>query len=269
MFSLVDQPEQPFDAAAPTYDRDFTQSRLGVWLRGMVRRYIDFSPDSRVLELGCGTGNDALWLAWHGVRVTATDISPEMLSVTREKIAQAGMGGRVTVGHLDMNAPGDAFPGLRYDYDGVFANFGALNCVADRQQLAAFLAERVKRDGRVVLIVMGPRCPWEIGWYLLHGQPKTAFRRLRREPQYAKVGGDQTVPVWYPGPAQLRQEFATAFKHERTIGIGTLLPPTYLDHLVDRWPKAFRLAYSIDRRLGRFFPMPQLNDHYLMVLCRR
>ena len=33
------------------------------------------APD-RVLELGCGTGRDAVELAKHGIRVVATDVSP-------------------------------------------------------------------------------------------------------------------------------------------------------------------------------------------------
>src|SRR5574341_1364692 len=61
----------PFDAAALTYDEIFTQRRLGSWLREMVRERLPFQPGDHILELGCGTGEDALWLAQRGISVTA------------------------------------------------------------------------------------------------------------------------------------------------------------------------------------------------------
>jgi ubiquinone/menaquinone biosynthesis C-methylase UbiE len=44
-------------------------------------------PEDDVLELGCGTGTTALLLADSVERVTATDISPNMLDIAREKAA--------------------------------------------------------------------------------------------------------------------------------------------------------------------------------------
>jgi SAM-dependent methyltransferase len=257
----------PFDSTATAYDDTFTHRRLGVWLRGMVRAYVPFQAKQRVLELGCGTGEDALWLAERGVHITATDASAEMLDAAREKVGAAGLGDTVTLAHFDMNRPHDTPPEISADYDGVLANFGALNCVENRPALAAFLAERVRHGGRVILVVMNPLCPWEIGWHLLHGKPRTAFRRLRGG-EMAHTGGGQMIRVWYPSPGRLRREFAPAFRHVRTVGIGALLPPSYLDHLVERWPGTFARLARLDRRSGRYFPLTHLNDHYLAEFVR-
>jgi ubiquinone/menaquinone biosynthesis C-methylase UbiE len=75
-----------FDVFAPTYDVDFTQTRLGKMLRGRVWQVLEryFSPGDHVLELACGTGEDACWLAEWGIRVTATDGSAEMVETTRQ-----------------------------------------------------------------------------------------------------------------------------------------------------------------------------------------
>ena len=45
------------------------------------------APTHEVLELGCGTGSTALRLAPHTGRLLATDFSPEMLAIARERLA--------------------------------------------------------------------------------------------------------------------------------------------------------------------------------------
>jgi len=48
-------------------------------------------PDMAVLELGCGTGSTALEHAPHVAHIDATDISPAMLGIGREKAERAGI----------------------------------------------------------------------------------------------------------------------------------------------------------------------------------
>lgn len=57
----------------------------------------------RVLELGCGTGVNAVYLASQGFEVTAIDLSPTALQIARERARQAG----VTVNwiHADVLHP--------------------------------------------------------------------------------------------------------------------------------------------------------------------
>jgi SAM-dependent methyltransferase len=43
-----------------------------------------------VLEVGCGTGTNAIWLAEHGCKVTATEIAPTALAAAQKKSEQAG-----------------------------------------------------------------------------------------------------------------------------------------------------------------------------------
>ena len=50
-------------------------------MRGATQRRLEarFSAGHRVLELNCGTGEDAVFLARRGVRVLATDLSGAMV----------------------------------------------------------------------------------------------------------------------------------------------------------------------------------------------
>jgi SAM-dependent methyltransferase len=261
----------PFDAAAEEYDAGFTRTRLGHWLRAAVRERLatSFRPGDRVLELGCGTGEDAVWLARRDVRVVATDASPAMLSVARRKTESSGLGGRVLFAQLDLaNAAAWAEQnGQSGEYDGAFSSFGALNCLSDRRQLAMALASLVRPRRQVVVVLMGPVCPWEIAWHLAHGQVRTAFRRFQSGTR-AHVGGGRTTRVWYPSPRRLRREFLPYFRHLETVGVGTMLPPSYLSHLVDRWPGIFDRLAAMDGRLGNRAPWTWLNDHYMVRMER-
>lgn len=256
----------PFDAVAANYDETFTDRRLGRWLREIVWERMErvFAPGQHLLELGCGTGEDAVWLASRGINVTATDASPRMLEKTRRKADAAGLGDRVTTRLLDLTVP---VTGGETGYDGAYSNFGPLNCVEDRQALARDLARLIQPAGKLVVVVMGPVCPWEIAWFMARLKPKTALRRFCSG-QEARVG-DGTVRVWYPSHRRLQREFAPHFRTLEVVGVGLLLPPSEMGRLVDRAPGFFKRIAALDRRLAGSFLWRWLNDHYLMVLERR
>ena len=67
-----------FDGVADRYDVEFTDTAVGRALRSVVwsRLVTVFRPSQRILELGCGTGEDAIRLAMAGMSVVATDPSP-------------------------------------------------------------------------------------------------------------------------------------------------------------------------------------------------
>ncbi len=70
-----------FDAIAPMFDARFSDWRSVAAQRRVVRHALlqTLPKNGRVLELGGGTGQDALWLAQNGFCVTLTDVSPAML----------------------------------------------------------------------------------------------------------------------------------------------------------------------------------------------
>lgn len=49
-------------------------------------------PEARVLDIGGGPGRYTIWLAQRGHRVVLADLSPELLSLARAKVDQAGVG---------------------------------------------------------------------------------------------------------------------------------------------------------------------------------
>ncbi|PJF21381.1 MAG: hypothetical protein CUN56_11400 [Phototrophicales bacterium] len=250
-----------FDSLAQSYDETFTYRQLGIWLRELVRSHIPFQPGDSILEIGCGTGEDALWMASQQLNVTATDASPAMLAQAQAKAADTPIQWEI----LDINTLDNSL--LMYQFDGVFSNFGAINCAENRPLLAQWLSQRVRLGGKLIFVVMNTICPWEIAYYLLKLKPAQAFRRFKNG---LTVYLDQTstIRVWYPSPCRIIQDFRPYFKHRRTVGIGTLLPPTYLDAQVSRYPKLFAYFKQFDQRFGAVFPLTWLNDHYLIEFER-
>lgn len=291
-----------FDTFAQTYDDDFTHSLLGQLLRTRVWEIFGqyFTGGQHILELTCGTGEDAVWLARRGVHVTATDGSVEMVKKAKAKAEAEGMlreseesrgrGSGETSKGREAEAQGSrgdrksAVPGsvevkqvslqeiiagpqllASGPFDGVFSNFGGLNTINEWRGLAAALAKIVRPGGVVVLVPMGPVCPWEICWYLAHGQPRTAFRRFSRAGVPAKIGGT-VIPIWYPSARRLRADFAPWFQHRRTESLELWLPPSYLDHLVNRWPVLFRWLNQVEKVTARL--TGGWGDHYIVIFER-
>ncbi len=254
-----------FDCFADNYDNTFTNTRLGKLLRGRVwQKLADyFSSGQHVLELACGTGEDAVWLAQQGLRITATDGSAEMVKLATAKAQTGGVEDRVAVSQVSLQAVADGY--FAEQFDGVFSNFGGLNTMGRWRSLAQGLAKVVRPGGCVILVPMGPFCPWEIAWYLAHGQPQVAFRRFRRHGTVAHIG-ETTIPVWYPSARQLQADFGPWFDHFQSVSLGLWLPPSYLDHVVRRWPNLFTLLNRFETATAHL--TGSWGDHYMLIFRR-
>lgn len=254
-----------FDAFAHDYDADFTHSRLGRMLRPRVWAHLagHFAAGQHVLELACGSGEDAVWLAQRGVRITATDGSAEMIKVTQAKAKAAGVEANLIARQVSLQAiSGGHFNQV---FDGVYANFGGLNTIPDWKPLAEALAKIIRPGGKAILVPMGPFCPWEIAWYLGHGRLKEAFRRFGGSAP-ARIG-EAVIPIWYPSARRLRADFSPWFAHLHTESLELWLPPTYLAHLVNRWPGLFDRLNRLEQRTAHL--TKGWGDHYISLFERK
>jgi ubiquinone/menaquinone biosynthesis C-methylase UbiE len=76
-----------FDGLAREYDAQFTATALGTLLRRITWRNFErvFAQRESLLDIGCGTGEDAIHLASLGHRVVATDASLPMIRMAGRK----------------------------------------------------------------------------------------------------------------------------------------------------------------------------------------
>jgi SAM-dependent methyltransferase len=264
-----------FDAVAPDYDAVYGASGNAMmsWMRRESLELLQatFPPGSRLLEIGCGTGEEAVALAQAGRQVLATDISPRMAAQTATRGRAAGLTAQVRA--LCMPAGDLAALRPRGPFDGAYASFGALNCEPQLERVAVALNRLLRPGGAFVCSVMARWCPFEIAWFWLHGQPTTAFRRLRHGWQPAHVAGcpgiEVTVSTRYLSVGDVARAFEPGFCVERTMALPLLLPPPYLDDLYRTRRHLFDRLEPWERRLRARWPFRCWGDHIALVLRAR
>lgn len=228
-----------------------------------------FPLGSRLLEIGCGAGEEAVALALAGYTVLATDISPRMAAVTRAKAVQTGVETRVQALALPAGLMGALRPAQ--PFDGGYASFGALNCERALPAVGAALERLIRPNGTFITSIMGKACLFEITWYLLHLQPHRAFRRFRTGWQLAPVAGQNgrevAIPTRYLTVRQVTEAFP-AFRLERIIALPLFLPPPYAATLLECYPHFFQRLERAERRFREKTPWRTLGDHTVLVLRR-
>lgn len=257
-----------FDALAPRFDDAFAGWKSVDAQRRAVRRELlaAFPPGARLLELGGGTGEDALFLAAAGRSVHVTDGAPAMIARTRAKARAAGFEGLVTAERVALEELGGwASAGDRPRFDGAFSNFASLNCVSDHSSVARALARVLPEGARALLVVFGPASPAEVAILLARGRIRAAFRRFSGGPAPARVAGE-TFAVTYPAPRAFAAAFAPWFVLRRTRGIGVFVPPSSAEPWASRLPLAIAAAEALDRVVAR--PLALLADHVLLDFAR-
>jgi SAM-dependent methyltransferase len=261
--------ESAFDLLAPGYDDSFSERPPARWLRQRVRDQVarELPVSARILDIGCGTGVDAVWFAQRGHRVLATDTSEKMLDEARRRIESCPceVAERISVARLDLT---DTEPGNQLGYgkfDLVWSNFGALNCVENLQPLLHTAHGHLSPGGRVCLTMMGRFCLWETVGFLLRGDPRRATRRWRGQAEFEVAGLSQ--PVWYHSPSAIRRGAAALFEVRSVRGVGVLVPSTEFFHLLEHRPALLEAMQRLERRVADTWPFNGIGDHFSMVLC--
>ena len=102
------------------------------------------SRDDQVLELGCGTGSSALRLAPLVGRYTATDLSPAMIAIARDKLADS------PVDNLEFAAAtAESILAPDQGYDTVIG-LNYLHLVADLPQTLGSISALLKPGGKFI-----------------------------------------------------------------------------------------------------------------------
>lgn len=257
-----------FDSVAADYDGPRGNNELIQDMRREMWRWLDrtFAPGSRLIDLGCGTGLDAVRMARRGHRITATDCSPRMIERTRERAERERLADRVhaiTVGAHEL----ERLPGHEC-FDGGYSDLGALNCVPDLVPTARECARLLRPGGALVLTVIGRWCPWEIACYLAQGKWRRATVRLSRG--VVPVGMNRrTVWTRYYTPRGLYRAFSRDFRLVHYRGVCLFAPPPYITAVQQRHPLWYSRLWDLDRRVAAWPVLRSLGDHFLIVLTRR
>jgi 2-polyprenyl-3-methyl-5-hydroxy-6-metoxy-1,4-benzoquinol methylase len=255
-----------FDRVASSYDELFTRTAIGRAQRAQVWTQLlaTFRRGERILELNCGTGEDARFLAQHGVSVLACDVSAAMIEVAESYSVLAERAGSIEYRQLANEKLFRLSP--RVPFDGAFSNFSGLNCVADLQSVARNLASLIRPGGRVLICMWSRVCLAEIVWFLWRAQAKQAFRRFPGK-AVARLG-DTAIAVSYPTIARLRRTFTPWFRLESRRAIGLFVPPSYVESWARKNTNTLARLEKLDRMLASWPILRDIGDHVLLEFVR-
>lgn len=215
----------------------------------LERRICDESCQFLVLDLGCGDGDDIMFLARKGHHVLATEDSEEALETARTRIHESGFTDQVTFRCLDPSR----FHGLsfRRQFDLALTDFCFLNQFSPEQlrSFAAAAATWIRPGGHLVAILRPRFRLWDSTYRLL----KTADSH--RQP---------AARNWIHPPAFLSRIFTPAFATRRVVALGIVLPPLASHNFGQRHPRLLRALSHVERRLQPLPGLSAISDHYLI-----
>ena len=251
-----------FDQMAEEYDDVFTRSMIGRAQRDAVWNILSrtFKSGDHVLELNCGTGEDALFLARNSISVTACDASEKMIQIASNRMHAEASDAPIWFNLLPTERVLQLQPTTMFD--GVFSNFSGLNCVPDLKQTAEDLATLLPPNAPLLVCLSTRFCAWEMFWFLLHGKFRKAFRRCSGHAT-AKVG-EFSVDVYYPTVRKLQKLFSPYFVMRSCVGVGVTVPPSYVETWIRSYPKLLNLLRAIDRVISTLPGFRVLGDHMLL-----
>lgn len=252
------------DKIAEQFDARNDENEIIKWMRNIVHDiYLqNFGDGSNILELNCGTGEDAIFLAKKGMRIYATDLSPEMIKIAQNKIKKENLGKSIESRALSFDEINLV---EKNNFDGVVSNFGGLNCINNFEKLGKDLSEKMITGGKFAAVVMNKFCPWEVFYYIIRFDFKNAFRRFSKEGIYADLNGEK-VKTFYFYPIEFGRNFGRHFEIEKIYTLGLFTPSPYLFGIYRRFKPIIRIFMSIDKAIKNIFPFNRIGDHFIIVM---
>lgn len=256
-----------FDKAAAHYDADFTHSAIGKLQRQMVyfhlSKILAQKPTKSILEVNCGTGEDAIWLAKQNFDVIATDISEKMIAVAESKSNLENL----TFRQLSINDISNMFKNERFDL--IFSNFGGLNCLSKVELESFFIsaAQLLNEKGKLVIVIMPKDTLWEQLYFLWKGKFKSVFRR-KKESIIANVDGENVITYYY-NPKEILTLASNYFRFQQQNPIGFFIPPSYLEPFFKNKTRLISIVNTLERKITTCRFLAKYADHYLIAFEKK
>ena len=265
--------EARFDQAAKLYDTQYgppcgsrTGNPLMCWLRdehlAVVRGLVD--ANTALLDIGCGTGEEAIALAQEGYNILGIDISPAMVWQAQAKAAANGLrreamfkvlpAGRL--GTLDERGP----------FQGAYASLGTLNTEPDLPGFVHGLHDLLAPGAPFVATVMGRHCLSEILRNLRRFRPGETLKRSSNWAESRAGTGGVTAPVKFYTPDEFAAVFEPDFIVEQVWAFPLWLPPVHLYEVYRARQAHFNRLEGLERRMRSWPGLRSWGDHFLMVL---
>ncbi len=262
-----------FDQEAKQYDLRYGPpsginpgNPLVTWLRQEHLRILQelLPSGAAVLDIGCGTGEEALALAREGYSVLGIDISAAMVRQAQTKAMAYGL----RRGLVFRTMPAGKLSELdeRGPFQGAYASLGTLNTEPNLAGVAAALHDLLEPNAPFVATVMNRRCAFERWHRLKRLRPRDVLPRPPEWKEGRAGASDVSAPVRFYFPDEFARAFAPSFRVERVMAFPLLMPPVHLHELYRTRQAHFQKLESRERKWREWPVLRELGDHFLMVL---
>ena len=259
---------EAFSKQSKVFDAIYGGDDIVFYKRQRVREHVlkYIRPESSILELNCGTGEDAIFFAQRGHNVHATDISSGMLTKLMIKTQESDCSKKISFeqcSFTDLNSLKNKGP-----FDHIFSNFGGLNCTGELDKVLRPFSSLLKSGGCVTLVIISKFCLWET-LLLFKGKFETAFRRFfSANGRKANVEGTQ-FKCWYYSSGYIKKQLKRDFEVINIEGLCTLVPPSYIEGFSKKYPQLFNFLKDRERKWAAKWPWKYIGDYYIISLKKR
>jgi ubiquinone/menaquinone biosynthesis C-methylase UbiE len=211
------------------------------WIMERIEREAKLLEGRHLLEIGCGMGYDSLEFLKRGVRVTATDLTHNAVTLTRRHFEIAGVQAEDirTANALDLPFPDNSF-------DAVWAN-GVLHATGDTPRAIQEARRVLKPGGRAIISHFYRKPSW---MYLLHHLGRENIEYKEEDPPVNEFYTEKEILSYFHGFEILEavQEHHRLLPVRRSgwkAGLYTYgLKPVY-NLLPERLAKRFAYKFSV------------------------
>jgi SAM-dependent methyltransferase len=174
------------------------------WIMERIERESALLQGKHLLEIGCGMGYDSLEFLKRGVRVTATDLTPNAIKMTRRHFEVEGVQAETT-----HTANALSLPFADNTFDAVWSN-GVLHATGDTERAIAEARRVVKPGGRVIISHFYRKPSW---MYAMHYWGKENIEYKEEDPPVNEFYTDDDILAMFKGFAVLE----ASHEHHRAL----------------------------------------------------
>lgn len=258
---------EAFSKQSAVFDALYSTNPIIQYKRNRVRSHVEqwLPPNSNILELNAGTGEDTIYFARQGHNVHSTDIAVGMQQQLKQKVQQAGVSELITTeicSFTQLKQLNNKGP-----YDLIFSNFAGLNCTGELDKVMDSFYPLLKPGGMVTMVVMPGFCLWEM-LLALRGNFKNAFRRFNsKNGVLANVEGVKFL-CWYYKPSYIIKHLGAKFTPLGVEGLCSIVPPSYFENFPAKHPGLYKRLQQWENKYKRRWPWKYCGDYFIISLRR-
>jgi len=260
--------ETAYSRMAPSYDMQVGMSPVAARAKAVAMAKLTrlVPQGARLLDIGCGPGQEAVTLARRGYRIFGVDSSQAMVDLARERAGGLPPGAATFRAMRAAQLGALGAEGL--SFDAAYSFYAVLNLEPQLRPVAEGVFALIPPGAPFLVGLLNPAVLFEIALYPAALRFK-GFRKAAARPVRLKVsrGGTDEVACYLYPPQQFARILSPWFLLESLEAVHVFLPPP--DEQMLRFPTLIRGVNRIEARIERRWPFNLLGYFSLMTFRRR